>query len=61
MSILPASTMVQAYDGRGPLDLGVITSLMALAGLALLATGALIVLRGLRSGATTPRMREARS
>jgi hypothetical protein len=53
--------MVQAHDGRGPLDLGVITSLMALAGLALLATGALIVLRGLRSGATTPRMREARS
>jgi hypothetical protein len=57
---LIASTMVQAYDGRGPLDLGVVTSLLGLAGLALLAAAALIVLRGLRSVAVTPRMQEAR-
>jgi hypothetical protein len=57
---LIASTTVQAYDGRGPLDLGVVTSLLALAGLGLLAAAALIVLRGLRSVAVAPRMQEAR-
>jgi hypothetical protein len=57
---LITSMMVQAYDGRGPLDLGVVTSLLALAGLGLLAAAALIVLRGLRPVAVAPRMQEAR-
>jgi len=43
---LIASTMVQTYAGRGPLDLGVTTSLLALVGLVLLATSGLLALLG---------------
>lgn len=46
---LIASTMVQRYAGRGPLDLGLASSVLALAGVALLVTSAVIALRGLGS------------
>ena len=46
-SCLIASTMVQTSDGRRPLDLGVVAGVLALIGLGLLATSALIALRGL--------------
>jgi hypothetical protein len=51
---LIASTMVQTYDGRGPLDLGIITASLALIGLGLLAASALIALRGLGSRLRPP-------
>jgi hypothetical protein len=38
---LVASTMVQAFGGRAPLDVGLVTSVLALAGVALLALSAL--------------------
>jgi hypothetical protein len=44
-----ASTMVQTYGGHGPLDAGVVPSALAVVGLGLLATGALVALRGLGS------------
>jgi len=44
---LIASTMVQTYDGRGPLDLGAAAALLAVIGIGLLAASALIALRGL--------------
>ncbi|MDQ3155764.1 MAG: hypothetical protein M3Q98_03430 [Actinomycetota bacterium] len=44
---LIASTMVQTYDGRRPLDLGVLAGILVLIGLGLLATSALIALRRL--------------
>jgi hypothetical protein len=50
-AVLIASTMVQTYDGRGPLDLSLLTSVLALVGLGLLAAAGLIALRGL---ATVP-------
>jgi hypothetical protein len=60
---LIASTMVQTYDGRGPLDLDVVTSALALAGLAILAAAAVIALRGLgsRQRPPTPLYANARS
>ena len=45
-AVLIASTMVQTYSGNAPLDLGVVSSVLALAGLTLLATSAVIALRG---------------
>jgi hypothetical protein len=41
-AVLIASTMVQTYDGRGPLDLSFLTSVLALIGLGLLAASAVI-------------------
>jgi hypothetical protein len=51
-AVLIASTMVQTYAGRGPLDLGPLSSVLALIGLGLLAAAALLALRALatRSG-----------
>lgn len=46
---LIASTMVQTYDGRGPLDLGLLAAALALVGLAMLAASALVALQGLRT------------
>ncbi len=51
---LIASSMVQTYGGRGPLDLGVVTSALALVGLGLLAGSALIAARGLGSRLPPP-------
>jgi hypothetical protein len=45
-AVLIASTMVQTYSGNAPLDLGVVSSVLALGGLTLLATSAVIALRG---------------
>jgi hypothetical protein len=54
-AFLIASTMVQTYDGRGPLDLSVLTSSLALVGLAILAATAVVALRGLGySPSTSP-------
>lgn len=44
---LIASTMVQAYGGRAPFDLGVASTALALVGLALLVTSAVLALRAL--------------
>ena len=44
---LIASTMVQTYAGRSPLDVSVLPSVLAIAGVALLATSAVIALLGL--------------
>lgn len=53
---LIASTMVQTYDGRGPLDLSPLTTALALSGLLLLAGVGVVALRGLRlSGSGLPR------
>lgn len=49
---LIASTMAQTYDGRRPLDLGVVAGILALIGLGLLAASALIALRGLAARTT---------
>ena len=49
---LIAATMVQTYDGRSPLDLGLGSSVVTLAGLALLVASGWIALRGL--GLTSP-------
>ncbi len=43
---LIASTMAQTYSGRSPLDLGLLSSALALVGLILLAVSALFALRG---------------
>jgi hypothetical protein len=55
-AVLIGSTMVQTYDGRGPLDLSFLTSVLALIGLGLLAASAVIALRGIapRLGSTPP-------
>ena len=45
---LIAGTMVQTYSGRGPLDVGLITSAFGVLGLGLLAASALVSLAGLR-------------
>ena len=45
-SLLIASTMVQAYSGRGPLDPAVLSSMLAVVGLVLLAMSAVLALRG---------------
>jgi len=57
---LIASTAVQTYSGRGPLDLGVVSSVLALVGLGVLATAGVLALRGLRSPAPARVMQEAR-
>ena len=44
-----ASTGLQAYAGRAPLDLDITTKVLALAGLALMLASALLALRGLAS------------
>lgn len=44
---LIASTLLQAYGGRGPLDLGIASSATAVVGLGLLVTSAVIALRGI--------------
>lgn len=49
-AVLIASTLVQTYDGRGPLDLSPLTSALALAGLGLLAIAGLKALKGIRPG-----------
>jgi hypothetical protein len=46
-SCLVASTMVQTYRGRAPLDLGAVPVVLALAGLAVLVTCAVVALRAL--------------
>ncbi len=51
-AVLIASTLVQTYDGRGPLDLSPLTSGLALIGIATLATVGTLALRGLTT--TTP-------
>jgi hypothetical protein len=51
---LIASTMVQTYSGRGPLDPGLVSSLLALVGVGLLAASGLFVLRGLTSRRRPP-------
>jgi hypothetical protein len=48
-AVLIASTMVQTYAGRAPLDLGVVVILLALSGLTLLAASGLIAIRELAS------------
>jgi hypothetical protein len=56
---LIAATMVQTYGGRGPLDLGLATTVLAALGLALLAASALDAVANalpLRSAAV-PRVR----
>ncbi len=53
-AVLIASTMVQTYGGDGPLDLGVLTSGLALIGMGLLATSAVMALRGLGSRVRPP-------
>jgi len=58
-AVLIASTAVQTYSGKAPLDIGVLTSVLALIGVGLLATSAGIALRALRSprrpsGSTSP-------
>jgi hypothetical protein len=50
---LIASTMVQTFSGRGPLDLSVVASALALLGLVLLGAGAFFALRGLVSPSST--------
>jgi hypothetical protein len=45
-AVLIASTMVQAYSGRSPLDPAVMSSLLALLGLGLLTVSAALALRG---------------
>ncbi|MGW1346141.1 hypothetical protein ACWCOV_34165 [Kribbella sp. NPDC002412] len=55
-AVLIASTMVQTYDGRGPLDLSPLTTVLALTGLILLAGVGVVALNGLRSsGSGSPR------
>ena len=46
---LIASTMVQTFSGRGPLDLSVVASALGLLGLVLLGVTAVVALRGLVS------------
>lgn len=46
-ALLIASTMVQTYSGRAPLDLAVLATVLAVTGLVLLSACAWIVLRGL--------------
>jgi hypothetical protein len=57
-AVLIASTLVQTYDGRGPLDLSPLTSGLALIGIATLATAGTLALRGLTP--RTPVTPEAR-
>ena len=45
-TILIGSTAVQTYSGRSPLDLGLLTSALALVGLGLLVASAVLALRG---------------
>lgn len=46
---LIVSTLIQSYSGTAPLDLGPVSSAVALAGLVFLGASGLIALRGLRS------------
>jgi len=46
-AVLIASTLVQTYDGRGPLDLSPLTSALALIGIATLAATGVLALRSL--------------
>lgn len=52
--LLIASTMVQTYGGRGPLDFTLVTTALAACGVGLLAACALIALRGLTTRTTPP-------
>ena len=47
--VLIASTLLQTYQGRAPLDPGPVVTVLALIGLALLAASGLIAIRGLTS------------
>ncbi len=47
-AVLIASTLVQTYDGRGPLDLSPLTSVLALIGLVVLGAAGVIALNGVR-------------
>ncbi|MEV0288086.1 hypothetical protein AB0H36_28555 [Kribbella sp. NPDC050820] len=47
-AVLIASTMVQTYDGRGPLDLSPLTTALALTGVILLAGVVVVALLGVR-------------
>ena len=49
-AVLIASTLVQTYDGRGPLDLSPLTSVLALIGIAILAGVGVVTLNGIRPG-----------
>ncbi|TCO35223.1 hypothetical protein EV652_101102 [Kribbella steppae] len=49
-AVLIASTLVQTYDGRGPLDLSPLTSVLALVGIAILAVVGVVTLNGIRPG-----------
>ena len=51
-----ASTGLQAYAGRAPLDLDVVTTALALVGLALMLVAALLALRGLAHRSPPPTM-----
>lgn len=53
-ALLVAATMVQTYDGRRPLDLGMLSSVLGVLGLATLLASAAIALLGL-AGRTGPR------
>jgi len=52
---LIASTMVQTYGGRGPLDFSLVTTALAACGVGLLTASAVIALHGLTTR-TTPRL-----
>lgn len=51
---LIASTMLQTYRGRGPLDLDLASSALAVAGIGLLVASAVVALRGLASRRPPP-------
>jgi hypothetical protein len=51
---LIASTMVQTYSGRSPLDLGILSSVLAVVGLGLLAVSAGFALRGVATRLHSP-------
>jgi hypothetical protein len=51
---LIAATMAQTYSGRSPLDLTVVSTVLAVAGLAVLVTSGLIALRGVAARLRSP-------
>lgn len=55
--LLIAATMTQTYAGRAPLSLGVVSSTLALMGVAVLAVTAVITLRGVGSRVRTSTVR----
>jgi len=53
-ALVVASAMTQTYSGRAPLDLGLVSTVLALAGLAVLVGCAVVALRGLVGRSSTP-------